>query len=302
MTVVVVNQAEEAWLDLVLAVNYTLRLYRNNVTSGLTPDQIEALTEASFTEANFAGYAAAALTGGSWVSTQGNPSTGAYAQQTFTRSSTGTAQLIYGHYLTKTSGGALQYFEHYPAPVSIEFIGDAHKVIPTITLDDAEGSDVRTGMFMPYGGTSAPLGYLMCDGSAVSRSTYAALFTVIGTAYGVGDGSTTFNLPDLRQRFVLGKATAGTGATLGGTGGNIDHTHPLNSSTSHAQLHATGVATAGVRVSRKTVSSWTDAALYTATGQAVAGDAQSNTTGLVLGGASDVANPPFQTAHFIVKT
>lgn len=302
MTVIVVNQAEEAWLDLILAVNYTLRLYRNNVTSGLTPDQIEALTESSFTEANFSGYAAAALTGGAWVSTQGNPSTGTYAEQTFTRNSSGTAQLIYGYYLTKTTGGALQYFEQFPAPVSIEFNGDALKVSPRITLDDAEGSDVRTGMFLPYGGTTAPTGYLMCDGAAVSRTTYSALFAVLGTAYGTGDGSTTFNVPDFRGRFVLGKATAGTGSTLGGTGGAIDHTHALDSSSSHAKINPTGVATAGLRVSRKTVSSWTDTVIYTATGQAVANDTQSQTLGTALGGSSDVANPPFQTANYMVKT
>lgn len=83
------------------------------------------------------------------------------------------------------------------------------------------------GAIMGYGGTTAPGGYLLCDGSAISRTTYGHLFTAIGTTYGVGDGSTTFNVPDLRQRFPLGKATSGTGSTLGGTGGAIDHTHTV---------------------------------------------------------------------------
>lgn len=52
--------------------------------------------------------------------------------------------------------------------------------------------------------TSAPSGYLYCDGSAVSRTTYANLFAAIGTAHGNGDGSTTFHLPDLRGRFLRG--------------------------------------------------------------------------------------------------
>jgi len=77
------------------------------------------------------------------------------------------------------------------------------------------------GVILPYGGASPPTGFLMCDGSAISRTTYASLFSVIGTAYGVGDGSTTFNLPDLRQRFPLGKAVSGVGSVLGATGGNI---------------------------------------------------------------------------------
>lgn len=81
------------------------------------------------------------------------------------------------------------------------------------------------GSVQMFAGSSAPAGWLLCDGSAVSRTTYSALFAAIGTTYGTGNGSTTFNLPDLRQRFALGKAASGTGSTLGGTGGAIDHTH-----------------------------------------------------------------------------
>jgi len=83
------------------------------------------------------------------------------------------------------------------------------------------------GLIKMYGGSSAPRGHLMCDGTAVSRTTYADLFAIIGTNFGAGDGSTTFNLPDYRQRFPLGKAASGTGNTLGGTGGAIDHTHSV---------------------------------------------------------------------------
>lgn len=78
---------------------------------------------------------------------------------------------------------------------------------------------------------SAPAGFLFCDGSAVSRTTYNALFAAIGTAYGAGDGSTTFNLPDLKGRTLLGAGLAANptpaGATthaLGEKGGEEDHT------------------------------------------------------------------------------
>lgn len=84
------------------------------------------------------------------------------------------------------------------------------------------------GEIIAYGGSSAPnSNWMICDGTAISRTTYAALFAVIGTSYGAGDGTTTFNIPDLRQRFPLGKAASGTGGTLGGTGGSIDHTHSV---------------------------------------------------------------------------
>jgi microcystin-dependent protein len=296
----VVNQGEEAFLDLILAVNYTLKLYQNNVESGLTETQKNALTESSFTEATFTGYSSKALTGGSWVTTPSDPSTGTYAQQTFTRTSTGTAQLIYGYYIVKTTGGALQWYEHFDGPVSIEFNGDALRVTPSITLD--EGTTVPTGQITAFGGTAAPTGWLLCDGSAVSRTTFAALFAVLGTAFGSGDGSTTFNVPDLRQRFPLGKATSGTGSTLGGTGGTIDHTHALDTATSHAQLFATGSGTAGIHFNRKTVASWTENILYTATGQAVTTPSNSQTLGATLGGSSGTANAPFQSVNFIVKT
>lgn len=68
------------------------------------------------------------------------------------------------------------------------------------------------GMIVAYGGSSVPSAYLECDGSAVSRTTYANLFTAIGTTWGTGDGSTTFNVPDLRGRTLIGVGT-GSGLT-----------------------------------------------------------------------------------------
>lgn len=73
-------------------------------------------------------------------------------------------------------------------------------------LVDAQGhgSVGMAGEVRMYGGASAPVGWLTCDGAAVSRTGYAALFAVIGTTFGAGDGSTTFNIPDLRHRYVAG--------------------------------------------------------------------------------------------------
>lgn len=100
---------------------------------------------------------------------------------------------------------------------------------------------VPPGSMSLFGGSAAPPGYLLAQGQAVSRTTYARLFDVIGTTYGIGDGSTTFNLPDLRQRFPLGKAAAGTGSSLGDTGGEIDHDHTNpDVASAGAHTHADG--------------------------------------------------------------
>jgi microcystin-dependent protein len=62
----------------------------------------------------------------------------------------------------------------------------------------------QVGSVIAHAANSAPLGYLKCNGAAVSRTTYARLFSIIGTTFGVGNGSTTFNLPDLRGEFIRG--------------------------------------------------------------------------------------------------
>lgn len=94
------------------------------------------------------------------------------------------------------------------------------------------------GAYFPYAGTTAPDGYLLCYGQAIDREDYAALFSAIGTTYGPGDGSTTFNIPDLRGRVVAGKDDMGgssanrltdandglNGDTLGDTGGGETQT------------------------------------------------------------------------------
>ena len=111
-------------------------------------------------------------------------------------------------------------------------------------------SGVPAGAIFLWGSTTAPSGYLICDGSAVARSTYSAIFAVIGTTYGTGDGSSTFNLPDLRQRFPLGKAASGTGNALAATGGAIDHVHTGPShthtiTTSGTHTHGPGTLNTG---------------------------------------------------------
>lgn len=119
----------------------------------------------------------------------------------------------------------------------------------TLAVPDASGTVATTanlatllpaGSIVPYAGNSAPSGYLLCDGSAVSRTTYATLFAVIGTVYGAGDATTTFNLPDLTGRVIAGKEATATrlttagggvdGGTLGATGGAQTETASVSGS------------------------------------------------------------------------
>ena len=86
--------------------------------------------------------------------------------------------------------------------------------------------------------TTAPSKWLICDGSAVSRTVYADLFANIGTTYGEGDGTSTFNLPDLRGRFAIGKEST---TNLGDTGG--EKTHTLTTNEMPAHQHNVGVTT-----------------------------------------------------------
>jgi len=83
---------------------------------------------------------------------------------------------------------------------------------------------IPVGIIMPFAGTNAPQGYLLCDGSNVSRTTYPALFTEIGTNYGLGDGTSTFTLPDLRGRIPVGLDPEQSNfEKLGKTGGEAEH-------------------------------------------------------------------------------
>lgn len=127
------------------------------------------------------------------------------------------------------------------------------------------------GQVFDFAGTTAPTQSLFCYGQAVSRTTYAALFAVIGETYGVGDGSTTFNIPDLRGRVVAGQDDMGgssanrltnqtgglDGDTLGATGGA--ETHTLTSAQLAAHTHSDGslaAASDGAHTHNITVDGW----------------------------------------------
>lgn len=133
------------------------------------------------------------------------------------------------------SGGTAQL------PVSLqEEIQELRYMIKQITgktywYQDADSALVPTGAILLWSTDTAPTGFLMCTGQAVNRTTYATLFAVIGTTYGTGNGSTTFNVPDLRGRVPLGQDDMGGSAanritdteadTLGSSSGSESHLH-----------------------------------------------------------------------------
>lgn len=120
------------------------------------------------------------------------------------------------------------------------------------SLDGSATQLVPTGSILTYAGSSAPAGWLVCDGQAVSRTTYANLFSALGTTFGTGDGSTTFNLPDLRGRFIRYDDNMGSHGISG-----VSSTGAASRDTSRAHGSAQGQATAknGLAVTNNTVTS-----------------------------------------------
>lgn len=153
------------------------------------------------------------------------------------------------------------------------------------------------GIVLPYAGSTAPTGWLLCFGQAVSRTTYAALFDAIGTTFGAGDGSTTFNVPDLRGRVSAGKDNMGgtaasrltnsgtgnpgiDGTTLGAAGGVDRHTltsnqMPAHSHTTYAQSNG-GITNTGA-TTYVTSSGNSNTTLSTVTQNTGASEAHPNT-------------------------
>jgi len=119
------------------------------------------------------------------------------------------------YFLSASSAGAGTSTEPttgYSCP--LYYVLDANTVIGMVyrpnVIGDGITSDSEIGAIVPFACDSAPTGFLACEGQAISRTTYADLFNVIGTTWGVGDGSTTFNVPDLRGMFLRGSGTHGS--------------------------------------------------------------------------------------------
>lgn len=174
-----------------------------------------------------------------------------------------------------------------------------------VTIEDLL---VPTGAIMAFGGGSAPDNWLLCDGAAIDRTTYSALFSAIGTAFGAGDGTTTFNLPNFKGKFPVGRDSGQTEFdTMGESGG--EKTHQLNAGEMPSHAHGVNdpghghtVAIGGF-VQRKIVGSTDGLNGFFEGG--VTGTSGSGTGISIQNAGGDGAHnnlQPYQVANYIIKT
>ena len=176
-----------------------------------------------------------------------------------------------------------------------------------------------TGSVIAFAGDNAPDGWLTCDGAAVSRSTYSELFALVSTKYGVGNGSTTFNLPDLRGRFPLGRDNMGnrsadrvlatTAEAVGRSGGAETHTLTIDQMPKHShgvdqvfrKTNGGLVGLSAFHVGSNTIETSTAHEDWTTPGNPddpVGGHLIKNRGG----GQAHNNMPPYQTLNYIIKT
>lgn len=176
------------------------------------------------------------------------------------------------------------------------------------------------GIVMAFASTTVPTGWLRCDGSPVSRTTYADLFAAIGVAHGNGDGSTTFHLPDYRGRFLRGTDNMGTGAAgrdpnagtrstmnSGGNSGNnlgsvqssqyASHNHSVNDPGHRHVLHTVTIASPGAGSAIAVPQNEADATGTKTTA------IDTNNTGITIANDGGSETRPLNAyVHYIIKT
>ena len=173
-----------------------------------------------------------------------------------------------------------------------------------------------TGVVQLFAGSSAPSGWLICNGQAVSRTTYAALFAVIGTTYGAGDGSTTFNVPNLVNKTVRGSNSLGkTGGadTVTLTTANMPaHSHDggslsVESTGEHTHtvyIYSTGTGGSSVHLSVDKVGNWVSysGGTFTSSSSGEHTHTISGSTGSTGSGSAVTITNPYVMLHYIIKT
>jgi len=183
-----------------------------------------------------------------------------------------------GRICSKSVSGIIELFYRDDAGTETQITsnGVVNVVVPSATI---------VGEIRGYSGATAPTGWLLCNGAAIDRTTYADLFAVTGILYGAGDGATTFNIPDLRGRVAVGKSTDTEFDALGETGG--EKTHLLTTDEMPAHTHTQTTSSFNINADNS---------------GSRAGNATTTNTGSTGGGAAHNNLQPYQVINYIIKT
>ena len=167
---------------------------------------------------------------------------------------------------------------------------------------------IPTGTVVPWTAASVATGFLECDGTAVSRTTYAALFAIVSTTYGVGDGSSTFNLPDLQDNIAMGKSGSKSLASTGGantttTTGNVGgSTANATLSTSQLASHSHGGGGSSGTNGHHNPNQNQKYYSSTNTGSSGSGSGHSHNMSATFSGDATSVLQPYLTLIYIIKT
>ena len=170
---------------------------------------------------------------------------------------------------------------------------------------------IPTATIVPWSSSSVPSGFLECDGAAVSRSTYSALFAIVGTTYGAGDGASTFNVPNLQDNVAVGKS--GTKALASTGGANTTPVTPagnISGNTSNATLSTSQLAShshpQGYRANPGGNSGGPGGQFPTQTSTGNTGSGTGHSHGMSANFSGTEVNPsvlqPYLTVIYIIKT
>ena len=167
---------------------------------------------------------------------------------------------------------------------------------------------IPTGTIVPWSASSVPSGFLECNGANVSRSTYSALFAVVGTTYGSGDGSSTFGLPDLQDNVAVGKSNNKALASTGGAN-TVASTGNIAGSTANATLSTAQLASHTHNIQGDNGPNDQERAVFArapnqnyASGSAGSGEGHSHNLSATFSGDATSVLQPFLTVIYIIKT
>ena len=172
---------------------------------------------------------------------------------------------------------------------------------------------IPTATIVPWSSASVPSGFLECNGADVSRSTYAALFAVIGTTYGTGDGSSTFGLPDLQDNVAVGKSNTKALASTGGAN-TVTSTGNVGGSTANATLSTAQLAShshnvtggnpneAGGNSNKFRTAGGISNNFNVSSGNAGSGSGHSHNMSATFSGDATSVVQPYLTVIYIIKT